>query len=130
MAYSRTSAQKNGPRAQSVFRNSVKRFNHGPRAFNGGVRHRLAMQTFTMLTSFWEMVSDVELRRIFDVRKRWANSGFAWICREKYGSIHEVTRAIRSLLVWNAGNVFQHFLFNSFCNIWVDKDPGINFFYL
>ena len=35
----------------------------------------------------------------FDVCKRWANSGFACICKEKYGSIHEATRVIRSLLV-------------------------------
>ena len=43
----------------------------------------------------------VELWRIFDVCKRWAKSSFACICKQKYSSIHEATRAIRSLLVWN-----------------------------
>ena len=34
----------------------------------------------------------------FSECKRWANSGFACICKEKYGSIHEATWVIRSLL--------------------------------
>ena len=66
----------------------------------GAVQRSLATQTVTMLMLCWQVLSDVELRRIFDVcNKRWANSRFASICEEKYGSIHEATRAIRSLLV-------------------------------
>ena len=53
-----------------------------------------------MLTSCWQVLSEVVLRRIFDVYERWANSGFACFCKEKYGQIYEATRAIRSLLVW------------------------------
>ena len=41
------------------------------------------------------MWSEVELWRIFDVCKRWANSGFACARKEKYGSMYEATRAIR-----------------------------------
>ena len=40
------------------------------------------------------MLSEVDLQRIFDVCKRWANFCFACICKEKYGSINEATRAI------------------------------------
>ena len=54
------------------------------------------MKTVTMLTSCWQVLSKVQLRRIFDVRKRWANLGFACICEEKYVSMHEATRAIYS----------------------------------
>ena len=50
--------------------------------------------------SCWQVLSEVELRRIFDVYKRWANSGFECICKEKYGPIYEATRAIRSLFMW------------------------------
>ena len=50
----------------------------------------------------------VDLKNIFTLeRKKFslhmhAKPSFAhrnWICKEKYGSIHEATRAIRSLLV-------------------------------
>ena len=41
------------------------------------------------------MLSEVELRRIFDVCKRWTNSGFACIYKEKCGSMHEATWATR-----------------------------------
>ena len=65
------------------------------------IQRRLATQTITMLTlSCWQLLSEVELRRILDDCKRWANSGFACICKEKYDSIHDATRAIRSLLMW------------------------------
>ena len=50
-----------------------------------------------MLTSCWQVLSEVKWRRVFYVCKRWANSGSECICKEKYGSIHEATRAIRSL---------------------------------
>ena len=50
--------------------------------------------------SYWHPLSGVELRRIFDVCKRWANSGLARIRKDKYGSIHETAQAIRSLLEW------------------------------
>ena len=53
-----------------------------------------------MLTSCWQVLSEVELRRISDACKQWANPSFACICKEKYGSIHEATRAIRSLIMW------------------------------
>ena len=73
---------------------------HGLRSFNGAVQRRLTTLTVTMLiSSCWQLLSEVELRRIFDVRKRWADSGFACVCKEKYGSIHEATQAICSLLV-------------------------------
>ena len=50
------------------------------------------------------MLSEVELQRIFDVRKQWANSSFACICKEKYGSIHET---IRLLIVWKSSTYPQ-----------------------
>ena len=54
----------------------VKCLTHGLRGFNGAVQRRLAMLTVTMLiSSCWQLLSEVELRRIFDVCKRWANSG-------------------------------------------------------
>ena len=45
------------------------------------------------------LISSLKSSWILDVCKRWANSGFACICEEKYGSIHKTTWAIRSLLV-------------------------------
>ena len=46
------------------------------RGFNGAVQRRLATLTVTMLiSSCWQLLSEVELRRIFDVCKLWANSG-------------------------------------------------------
>ena len=49
---------------------------HGLRGFNGAVHRRLATLTVTMLvSSCWQLSSEVELRRIFDVCKRWAKSG-------------------------------------------------------
>ena len=61
MASSRTSAQKC--------------LTHDLRGFDGAVQHRLATLTVTMLTSScWQLSSEFELRRIFDICKRWANS--------------------------------------------------------
>ena len=85
-----------------VFHYSVKCSKHGLRAFIDAVPLRLATQTFTMLMSCWQKLSELELRRIFDVCKWWANSNFACIYEEKYGSIHEATRAIRLLIVWKS----------------------------
>ena len=87
-----------------VFSWSVKCFAHGFYGFNGVVQRRLATQTVTILTSCWQVLSEIELGRIVDVYKRLANSGFACICTEKYRSLHEATRAIRSLLVWKLVN--------------------------
>ena len=42
-----------------------------------------------------------------DICKRWATSSFACICKEKYGSIHEATRAIRLLIVWKGSTYLQ-----------------------
>ena len=54
----------------------VKFLTRGLRGFNGAVQHRLATLTVTMLiSSCWQLSSEVELRRIFDACKRWANSG-------------------------------------------------------
>ena len=54
----------------------VKCLTHGLRGFNGTVQRRLATLMVTMLISLcWQLSSEVELRRIFDVCKRWANSG-------------------------------------------------------
>ena len=54
----------------------VKCLIHGLRGFNGAVQRRLTTLTVTMLiSSCWQLSSKVELRRIFDVCKRWANSG-------------------------------------------------------
>ena len=94
-----------------VFHYSVKCSNHGLRGFINAVHRRLATQTVTMLTSCWQVLSEVELRRIFDVCKRWANSSFACICKEKYRSIHEAIRAIRLLIVWKSSTyptAFSH----------------------
>ena len=53
----------------------VKCLTHGLRGFNGAVQRRLATLTVTVLiSSCWQLSSEVELRRIFDVCKRWANS--------------------------------------------------------
>ena len=93
MAFSRTSAQNNGPRMQKKWPlgvkqsplgetcfnrawNVVKCLTHDLRGFNGAVQRRLATLTVTMLiSSCWQLSSEVELRRIFDICKRWANSG-------------------------------------------------------
>ena len=49
---------------------------------SGAVKRRLATQTVTMLkSSCWQLLSEVELRRIFDVCKRWVNSDFACLCK-------------------------------------------------
>ena len=54
----------------------VKCLTHGLRGFNGAIQRRLATLTVTMLiSSCWQLLSEVELRHIFDVYKRWANSG-------------------------------------------------------
>ena len=54
----------------------VKCLTHGLRGFNRAVQRRLATLTVTMLvSSCWQLSSEVELRRIFDVCKRRANSG-------------------------------------------------------
>ena len=54
----------------------AKCLTHGLRGFNGAVQRRLATLTVSMLiSSCWQLSSEVELRRIFDVCKRWANSG-------------------------------------------------------
>ena len=54
----------------------VKCLIHGLRGFNGAVQRRLATLTVTILIwSCWKLSSEFELRRIFDVCKRWANSG-------------------------------------------------------
>ena len=54
----------------------VKCLTHGLRGFNGAVQRHLATLTVTMLiSSCWQLSSEVKLRRIFDVCKRWANSG-------------------------------------------------------
>ena len=66
MASFRTSAQNNGPRAQ----NNANAKKHGLRGFIGAVQRRLATQMVTMLTSRWQVLSEDELRRIFDVYKR------------------------------------------------------------
>ena len=67
--------------------------------FNGAVQRRRATQTITMLTSRRQLLSEVELQRICDICKRWANSEFACIYKKKYGSIHEATLAVRELPV-------------------------------
>ena len=66
-----------------VFHYSIKCFEHGPRGFINVVQRYLATRIVTMLTSCWQVLSEVEWRRIFDVCKRWANSSFACICKEK-----------------------------------------------
>ena len=54
----------------------VKCLAHGLRGFNGAVQRRLATLMVTMLiSSCWQLSSEVKLRRIFDVCKRSANSG-------------------------------------------------------
>ena len=54
----------------------VKYLTHGLREFNGAVQRRLVTLTVAILvSSCWQLSSEVELRRIFDVCKRWANSG-------------------------------------------------------
>ena len=54
----------------------TKCLTHGLRGFSGAVQRRLATLTVTMLTSpCWQLLTEVELRRIFDVYKQWANSG-------------------------------------------------------
>ena len=91
-----------------VFHFSVKCSKHGLRGFIDAVQRRPATQAITMFTSCWQVLSEIELRRISNVCKRWANSSFAWICKEKYGSIHEATRGIRLLIVWKSSTYSQH----------------------
>ena len=80
----------------------VKWFTHGLRDFNSAVPASPAdANAHYVTTSCWHQVlCKVKSRRIFDVCKRIASSDFACICKEKYGSIHESTPAICSLLVW------------------------------
>ena len=91
-----------------VFHYSVKCSKYGLRGFIYTVQRRLATKTVTMLRSCWQMLSEVELRPIFDVCKWWANLSFACICKEKYGSIHEATWTIRLLIVWKSSSYPQH----------------------
>ena len=95
------------PLGCQVFHYSVKCSKHGLRGFIDVAQRRLETQPVTMLMSRWQVLSEVELRRIFDICKRWANSSFACICKEKYGSIHEATRAIRLLIVWKSSTYSQ-----------------------
>ena len=90
-----------------VFHYSVKYSKHGLRGFTDAVQRRLATKMVIILTSCWQVFSEVELRRIFDVCKQWSNSNFACICKEKYGSIREATRAIRLLIVWKSSTYPQ-----------------------
>ena len=54
----------------------VKCLSHDLRGFNGAAERRLATLTVTrLISSCWKLSSDVKLRRIFDICKRWANSG-------------------------------------------------------
>ena len=54
----------------------VKCLTRGLRGFNGAVQRRLGTLTVTILiSSCWQLSSKVELRRILDVCKRWANLG-------------------------------------------------------
>ena len=54
----------------------IKCLTHGLRGFNDAVQRRLATLMVTMLiSSCWQLSSEVEFRRIFDVCKRWAISG-------------------------------------------------------
>ena len=55
---------------------SVECLAHGLHGCNDAVQRRLATLTVTMLiSSCWQLLSEVELQRIFDVCKRWAKSG-------------------------------------------------------
>ena len=55
----------------NVFNYSVKCLTHGLRGFNGAVQRRLATLTVTMLiSSCWQLLSEIELRHIFDVCKQ------------------------------------------------------------
>ena len=90
-----------------VFHYSVKCSKYGLRGFVYAVQRRLVTKMVTISTSCWQALSEVELRRIFDVCKRWANSSFACICKEKYGSIHETTWVIRLLIVWKSSTYPQ-----------------------
>ena len=91
-----------------MFHYSVKCSTYGLRGFIDAVQLRLATQTVTMLKSCWQVLSEVELRRIFNVCKRWANSSLhVFVKKKKYGSIHEVTRAICLLIVWKGSTYPQ-----------------------
>ena len=69
-------------RGCQVFHYCVKFSKHGLHGFIDAVQRRLATQTVTMLTSCWQVLSQVELERIFDVCKLWAKPSFAYICKE------------------------------------------------
>ena len=91
-----------------VFHYSVKCSKHGLRGFIDTIHGRIVTQMVTMLMSYWQVLSEVELQRIFDiVYKRWANSSFACICTEEYGSIHGATRTIHLLIVWKSSTYHQ-----------------------
>ena len=61
----------------------VKCLTRGLRGFNGAVQRRLWTLTITMLISAcWQLSSEVELQRIFDVCKRRANSGLHEILKK------------------------------------------------
>ena len=89
-----------------VFHYSVKCSKHGLRGFINAAQCRLETQNVTMLTSCWQVLSEVKLRRIFDLCKLWASS-LACICKEKYGSIHEAIPAICLLIVWKSNTNHQ-----------------------
>ena len=71
---------------------------------------RYSKTRFTQGPLFCALVRE---EAIFAVCKRCANESFAYMCKEKYHSIHEATRAMRSLLVWNArfGVFYRNILF-------------------
>ena len=67
-----------------VFYYSVECSKHDIHGFIHAVQRSLATLTVTMLTSCWQVLSEVELQRIFDVCKQWANSSSACVREEKY----------------------------------------------
>ena len=79
----------------------VKCLTHGLCGFNGAGQRRLATLMVTMLIlSCWQLSSEVELRRIFDVCKQWANSSSHEFVKKNMVRYKSPKRAICSLLVY------------------------------
>ena len=88
----------------------VKCLTHDLRGFNGAIQRRLATLTATILiSSCWQLSSEVELRCIFDVCKWWANSGSHEFVKKNMVRYMRPHGRFAHCSCKNAANVKMHF---------------------
>ena len=91
IANSRTSTQNNSRRAQNFLTRQQSFLLHLKM-----LKRWFKAPPSDANANYVNVLNEVEWQRIFDICKRWANSGFAFTYKIKYDSIHEATRAIHS----------------------------------